>query len=425
MSRSFISVKLERPEDEETIYIQNLKGRLDKYMKGTTKGFDRPLIPEQQEVLKDYYKHLLTERPKVRSLLSYIDIMRILSLYGKWLKKPYNEVNKEELKDFFFEMHNQGRQQSTIDEYKIKIKRFYQFLYGTKDYPEVVEWIKVAPKKLKVRTEEELLSRADIKKMLSVCDNSRDRALIKVLFESAARRAEILSCDVRHALPDKYGFKLKLPKSKTKERAVRLIDSVPELQQWLNDHAYKDEPFKPLFYTFKKGYGRRLTASGIQNLVIKIGKRARLNKKISCHLFRHSRLDELGKLGFNERDLQIIAGWTENTKMPKYYLHYGEKEVDRKLLEREGKLTDEDKQEEIKDREALSPKPCPRCKQINESSSKYCNSCGMALDLKDFMQDQQILKEETDNRLKVFAEIMSNPEKKKQYEEFKKMFFNS
>lgn len=422
MSRTFISVGQQKV-DEETLYIQNLKGRLEKYIIGTTKGFKVPLLPEQQEVLRDYYKHLLTERPKVRSLLSYVDAIRLVSLFGRYIKKPFNEVTKEELKDFFFELHNQGRMQSTIDEYKMKIKRFYQFLYGTDEYPDVVKWIKVSGKRFKKRTEEELLNRQDIKKMLMACDNSRDRAIIKVLYESAARRSELLSCDVRHILPDKYGIRLKLPKSKTEERAVRLIDSVPELQEWLNNHPYKDNAMAPLFITFKKGYGSRLTAAGIQHIVIKIAKRAKLQKKVSCHLFRHSRLDELGKLGFNERDLQIVAGWSENTKMPKFYLHYGENEVDRKLLSKEGLLTENEEKEQQVDRESLKPRDCPRCKTINPATSKYCNSCGMTLDLKQFMTDQETVKNEIDDRLKAYAEIMSDPEKRAKYEEFKRMFF--
>lgn len=407
---------------DDELEMQNLKGRLEKYMKGTTKGFKQPLLQEQQEVLKEYYKFLLTEMPKVKSILTYIDHMRILSLFGNYVKKPYMEITKDELKDYFFYLHQTGKQESTIQEYQIKIKSFYRFLYGTDECPDVVKWIKVPSKEMKKKTAEELLSREDIKNMLEVCQCSRDRAIIKVLFESAARRAELLSCNIRHVIIDNYGIKLKLPKSKTKERAVRLIDSVPELQAWINEHPRKKDLNAPLFCGSKKRFGQRLTASGLQNIIRKTAKRAEIPKKVSCHLFRHSRLNELGKMGFNERDLQIIAGWSENTKMPKHYLHYDEDAVDKKLLEKEGMLTDEDKEEQIAHKESLEPKKCQRCNHINESVNHYCSKCGMALNLKQFMDDQEIIKKETDNRLKIYAEIMSNPEKRQKYEEFKQMF---
>ena len=40
-------------------------------------------------------------------------------------------------------------------------------------------------------------------------------------------------------------------------------------------------------------------------------------------------------------------------------------------------------------------------------------------------ENMDILRKETDNRLKVYAEIMTNPEKKRQFEEFKEMFFET
>ena len=77
--------------------------------------------------------------------------------------------------------------------------------------------------------------------------NQRDRALLMVLWESALRSEEILSLRIRNVNFDKYGAVLMLPRytslvakkavnHKTGTRALRLVDSVPDLQKWVQMH---------------------------------------------------------------------------------------------------------------------------------------------------------------------------------------------
>jgi len=420
MAGQFISAVVEAKRDEVAIRQQVLRNRINSYIYGNIRG-QKPLLEEQQEVLKDYFKYLITENEKATSYYSYLNSIVNVSLFGRYIQKPFNQVTKDELKQFFFDLHNQKRKESTINEYKVKLKMFFKFLYGTKGYPEIVEWVKVSKVKQKKLAEDELLSKTDTKRMVNVADNSRDKAIPLVLRESAGREHEFVSLKIKNVIEDKYGIKLKLCESKTYERVVRLIDSVPYLLEWLNNHPFKDDPEAPLWISFsKKSYGWQLSENGLKRIVKKLTKRAKITKRVYVHLFRHSRLNELGNMGFNERDLQIIGGWSEQSPMPKTYLHYGEKEVDRKLLEKEGRLQPEEEQEQIKDKETLKPIKCPRCKMINGATSKYCSTCSMALDLKTVMMDQVKVEDETNKTIQVLMQIMKDPKKLKQFEEFKK-----
>lgn len=420
MAKQFISAVVEYNNFNEVALKQKrLYNQIEKYISGNIRG-QKQLLQPQQEVLKDYYKWLVTENSATTSYYSHLNSIYNVSLFGRYIHRPFNEVTKEDLKQFFFDLHKEGRKESTINEYKVKLKVFYRFLYGTEEYPEIVRWIKVSRAKSKRKAEDELLSKTDIKAMINAADNPRDKAIIAVLYESAARENEFISLQVKGVMPDKYGIRLKLNESKTKERVVRLIDSVPYLQEWINNHPF-NQPESPLFIAFsRKCYGRQLGAQGLKGIVKSLSKKARIPKNVYPHLFRHSRMDELGKMGFNERDLQIIGGWSEQSPMPKVYLHYGEKELDRKLLEKEGRLKPEEEQEQIKDREVLKPIQCPRCKQINGATSKYCCSCGMALDLKEFMKDQELVNSEINKTVQYMMEMAKNPELMKAFEEFKK-----
>lgn len=417
---------------EKTLIVQGktdrfVLGNIPKYIQSCIHGGavrkrkgEKPLLPEQKSVLEDYYVHLVTEKGKVTSPYSYYNMICKASKFGQFIDKPYNEAVKDDLKRFFFHLSNSGYAESTINEYRIKLKLFFKFLYQTDDYPPLVKWIEFTRVKQRNRGPEELLSKKDISKLIEAATTPRDKAFIAVLYESAARRGEILSTSIKHVIPDRFGIKLFLPESKTERRSVRLIHSVPYLQQWINHHPNKSNPEAPLFVSLGKLRGNRLTAGAIQRLLRTLRQAAKLHKKVYPHLFRHSRLNELAKSGLNERDLRLIAGWSEDSSMPKTYLHYGHEELDRKLLERAGvQIEKEEGSEQITE---LKPVECPKCRLNNPSDSAYCSSCGCVLDLKRHMRAEEEAQEKEEKLLKAYGDIMSDPQRRKEFERFKALF---
>lgn len=164
----------------------------------------------------------------------------------------------------------------------------------------------------------------------------------------------------------------------------------------------------PLFYTYHKAfYGRRLKTGGATYLLKKYALKCGITKKVHPHLLRHSRLDFLAKVeNFNERDLRIFAGWSNNSDMPNVYLHYGENELDKKILALTGRLKEQEKQYE-EQRQILKPKICVKCSRENPADSLYCN-CGMILDSKEALRIDAIKKDADD-----FTEkLMTTPIKK-------------
>ena len=164
----------------------------------------------------------------------------------------------------------------------------------------------------------------------------------------------------------------------------------------------------PLFYSFARGYqGRRLKYSGIYFMLRRLAHDCGISKPIRPHLLRHSRLDYLAKVDdFNERDLRIFAGWSKTSDMPNVYLHYGEKELDNKILAKQGiiKNSEIDKAQQTK---VLSPKYCTRCNKSNPADALYCN-CGTIIDSKEALRIDTVKKDAD----KFTEELMTTPIKK-------------
>jgi len=133
-----------------------------------------------------------------------------------------------------------------------------------------------------------------------------------------------------------------------------------------------------------RSLGEYMSQVGIQHRILIIAARAEIKKHVHPHLFRHSRLTDLAKSGFNEAQLRKFAGWAGSSKMAAVYIHLSGQDIDDKLLEISGI-----KKAESKDNGILKPKDCPRCGKINPATFKVCQKCWMPLDLKTVMEIEE------------------------------------
>jgi len=344
--------------------------RIKKY--GPKQFKEMKLLDEQRKVLEKFdQKKKLEDNSNVKSRATYLwDLKR----FGLFVNKPFENVTKEDILNFLSK--NESLKPSTINLMKIVIKSFFQWLYGMsgRDYPDLVKWI-TQNKNNSHKLPEEILTVEEIRKIADTADNQRDRALITVCYDSACRATELLSLKIKHVSFDDYGAVIMVD-GKTGQRRIRLINSVPDLKIWLNQHPFKDNPEAPLWIDVsRKSYGKGLYWSGLYQKVRTLAKRAGIKKKVYPHLFRHSRLTELAKV-LTEQELKVFAGWVRGSSMASVYVHLSGQDIDKKLLENAGLLKDD-----IKKIDRLKPKKCSRCNEDNSVTAKFCSKCYYPLEI--------------------------------------------
>ena len=130
----------------------------------------------------------------------------------------------------------------------------------------------------------------EIKSMISKAKNTRDKAIITMLYESGARIGEFINLRIRDLEFHDYGVHVSIngTKNKYSKRKVLLITSLPAISKWINEHANKDNPESFLWVSFNhKSYGKCLTYNGITRMIAGCIKRAGIKgKKFNCHNFR-------------------------------------------------------------------------------------------------------------------------------------------
>lgn len=322
------------------------------------------ILESQREILRKYDSYNKAISSKIKSRICCLNIMKAFCLD---VKIPFDKVTKEDIITHFANNHN--LKETSILNRKIQIKRFFKWFYQTKEYPDIVSWLKTIKIKT-VKNPNEMLTDKELELLLDNCFCQRDRAIIMTLFESGCRVGELVGLSIEDVKFDEYGAKIHV-NGKTGERNIRLINAVPDLKTWLDNHPYKNNPKAPLFVSVRnETVGDRLYSAGVRTMIKEAGKKADIKKKVYPHLLRHTRLTQLANDGLVESELRIIAGWSPSSDMPMVYLHPTEDSVDVKLLERSGIIKKKSETEE-----SLKSRVCPFCKQMNSPIAKICNTC--------------------------------------------------
>ncbi|MCK5660968.1 MAG: tyrosine-type recombinase/integrase [Methanosarcinales archaeon] len=337
------------------------------------------LTGNSKKILIDYDKSLKLNAFKDATINT--KLWKICIFLKYYNDKPADKITREDVQAYILH-RRETRKPKTVHNDIIDIRLFFKWLKPDNDF---FEGIKTKPQKNRLPTTE-LMKQDDVVQMLTACENQRDRALITILWDSGARVGEILNLNIRDVQLDEYGAVIVVD-GKTGMRRLRLINAVPDLQLWLNQHPNKNNPDAPLFVTSRK-YGNEpkcLDIRTVQNMVKTIAEHAGIKKNVHPHAFRHGRLTDLVKLGFQESSLRIVAGWEDDSAMPAVYIHMSGADVESQMLAAHG-IIEEDK-EEVKDN--LQPIVCPRCKTKNPHDSKYCSTCSMILDAEIAMDLEQ------------------------------------
>lgn len=378
----------------------NFKNRIYNYDGRINRILDRiqssDLYEDNRKELLNFYRECVLQSLSKARISKYLDTLQRIV---KWLDKPLQEVKKEDIIDLVHKIERNGYSEWTKHDYKVILKIFFRWFKKTDEYPEEVKWIRTTPK-IKRKLPEELLSPDDIRNLVYVADNLRNKAFVLVLYESGCRIGEILTLQLKHVQFAKYGAVI-IVNGKTGQRRVRLILSAPKLSQWVENHPLRDDTNAPLWVTIgTNSRNKALTYGTAKDHLKKLARKAGIKKRVYPHLFRHSRATHLASV-LTEAQMKQYLGWVQASDMASTYVHLSGRDVDKTLLKINGIEVPEEKRD--KNLRALT---CPRCKERNSPDAKFCSKCGLPLDEKTAVR----LNELSEKANKLLLTLMEQPE---------------
>jgi site-specific recombinase XerD len=256
-----------------------------------------------KDYVEEYLRYLHRRNCKFTTLSSRLTALGLfLSLIEDYGKRHIEEITREDL-EIFIE-HEQDRGLSMVS-VKTRLSAVYAFLRFWHDKGVVSPELLV--RKIRLRLPEPLpraIDPDDVKELLAVLDQVRDRAMILVLLRTGMRIGELLNTQVSNVNLAERKIAIYEAEKNGVGRVVYISkDAVCALRAWFR----KRDPNKVLlFYALGRS---SLSYHGARVMFLKYIKKAGLSHKgYTLHCLRHTFASEMLNAGMRLECLQPLLG---------------------------------------------------------------------------------------------------------------------
>jgi site-specific recombinase XerD len=236
-----------------------------------------------------------------KSIINYESCIQVF--LSKIDKDHPKNINETEIKNFLSNCIRANTQRN----YQSAIKLFYDICFNQKNKFKNIPYTK-AEKKLPI-----VLSKDEVQKMFDVCENTKHKVILALLYSTGMRVSELINLKWEH-LDRSRGIINIIGGKGNKDRQVMLSNDLhPLLEKYLKE--YKSFPYV-LKGQFSEQYSDRSVGQVMKQLAVKAG----INKRVYTHLMRHNCFTHLVENGIDINLIQKLAGHS-NVKTTLVYTH--------------------------------------------------------------------------------------------------------
>ena len=199
----------------------------------------------------------------------------------------FSNIDREEILSYLNSLRKTDKMHSWIGTYNLHLViliRFFKWLYNPnlevkqRLKPEVVQNIpQLKRKEVSIYKPSDLWSIEDDAVFLKYCPNIRDRCYHAISRDLSARPHEILDLLIRDMVFKRAGTKQYaevLVNGKTGTRHLPIIDSLPYVKEWLDQHPRRNDPNAYISFAvwIEKKYAKQMSLRGLQGVYKGIGR---------------------------------------------------------------------------------------------------------------------------------------------------------
>jgi integrase/recombinase XerD len=273
---------------------------LHKLLKRLT-GVDLPA----KDQLDAYLRHLTRRNRRPKTLYSvYTSIVFFLGMIKDSGKTRLEDVTKGDLEAFIEREQDRGIMITTIRTRLVGILSFLRYWME-----EGIVSPEVFFRRIRLQMPERLpraMEPDDERRLLSVIDHTRDRAMILVLLRTGMRIGELLSTRVSDIHLKERRIEIYEGEKNRLGRVVYLSeDAICALESWLHERVQWQEY---VFYGRGRMSKRMCYSTARTRVMLYVQKAGLLNKGYTVHTLRHTFATELLNAGMRLECLQVLLG---------------------------------------------------------------------------------------------------------------------
>jgi site-specific recombinase XerD len=265
-------------------------------------------------LLRSFERHLRAQNRSDRTVGNYLESARRVEVFLEGRGKRLEEATQADLEDFLGDILRRRSANTAATRYKV-MRVLYRWLEEEEELPNPIARMKppIIPEH-----PVPIVPDDGLRRLLSACagkgfEARRDTAIIMLLLDTGARRAELADLQLAH-VDLNLDVLLVLGKGR-RERALPFGHKAGEaLERYLRVRARHKHAELPWIWIGLRG---RLTAYGLVMMLRRRGRQAGL-PGLHPHQFRHTFAHQWLAEGGGETDLMRLAGWKSRVMLQRY-----------------------------------------------------------------------------------------------------------
>lgn len=247
------------------------------------------------EAIELVTRKLLQRRYSPNTQRTYISCLK--TFFKHHTNLPPETLGRPEIEDFVLALIKKGYSKSSQNQYINAIKFYYeQVLKRSKEF-----YFLQDHRPIKDNPLPKVISKEEVKAMINATTNIKHRCIISLLYSGGLRLSELLNLKLSDI--DSRRMLIRIERGKgNKDRFTLLAKKI--LQEL---RSYYQE-WRPKHYLFEGDSAGKYSSTSVQRIVSRAAVRAKIPKRVTPHMLRHSFATHLLEAGTSLRYIQELLG---------------------------------------------------------------------------------------------------------------------
>jgi len=253
----------------------------------------------------EYLQKLQLKKYAQNTVNTYVNCFEVFINHYK--DRPLMELNENDIRTYLQELVKLKKSDSYINQAINSIKFYYEAVQGMPNRFYAVE------RPRKKQTLPKVLGKSEVTKLIAHTNNLKHKCIVSLLYSAGLRRGELLNLKLSDIESSRMLVRIEGAKG-NKDRMTLLSKSL------LNDLRIYYKQYRPKKWLFEGPSNAQYTSTSVAAILKNAGLKAKLQKRVTPHMLRHSFATHLLENGTDLRYIQTLLGHN-SSKTTEIYTH--------------------------------------------------------------------------------------------------------
>ncbi len=257
------------------------------------------------KVPQEYINKLILKKYAKSTAKTYISMFeKFMDFYRN---QNINNLNEKDIKNYLLQLSKTDKSSSFLNQSINAIKFYYEVVLQMPNRFYDIE------RPIKKKTLPKVLSKEAIFKMIQVTTNIKHSCIISLLYSSGLRKSELLNLKLTDIDGKKMTIRIENAKGGKDRITILSKGLVEKLRSYWTEYKTKT-------YLFEGQKGKKYSAESVSKIIHKASVKAKILKRVTPHMLRHSFATHLLEDGVDLRTIQLLLGHS-SIKTTEIYTH--------------------------------------------------------------------------------------------------------